>query len=131
MTSSKADLSFAPGTRARRILFAQGVMYVVTGAWPLFHMPSFEQVAGPKTDDWLVCMVGLLAVTIGLTLLFALRRRTVPREVILLATLSAASFTAIDLVHAIPGRISRIYLADAAIELIYIANGLQMIRKIR
>ena len=106
-------------------------MYLVTGAWPLFHMSSFEQVAGPKTDDWLVRMVGLLAVTIGLTLLFALRGRTITREVILLATFSAASFTAIDLTYAIPGRISRIYLADAAIELIYIANGLRMLRKVR
>jgi hypothetical protein len=76
-------------------------------------------------------MVGLLAVTIGITILTALRGRTMPREVILLATLSAASFAAIDLVYAIPGRISRIYLADAAIELIYIANGWRLLRKAR
>jgi hypothetical protein len=106
-------------------------MYVLTGAWPIFHMSSFELVAGPKTDDWLVRMVGLLAVTIGITLLSALRARGVTREILLLATLSAASFTAIDLVYAIPGRISRIYLADAAIELIYIANGWRLLRKTR
>lgn len=115
----------------RRILLAQSVYYVLTGAWPIFHMPSFELVAGPKTDDWLVRMVGLLVVTIGVTLLAALRARMITREVILLATLSAASFAAIDLVYAIPGRISRVYLADAAIELILIANGWRMLRKPR
>ena len=105
-------------------------MYMLTGAWPLLHMPSFELVAGPKTDDWLVRMVGLLAVTIGFTLLTALRTRPVPREVILLATLSAASFTAIDLIYALSGTISRVYLADAAIELIYIANGVRLLKKV-
>jgi hypothetical protein len=92
-------------------------------------MPSFEDVAGPKTDDWLVRMVGLLAVTIGVTLFLAWRSRSLTREILVLATLSAISFTAIDLIYAIPGRISRIYLADAAVEVVFIANGLRALRK--
>src|SRR5688572_16134688 len=84
---------------ARTILFGQAVMYILTGAWPLVHMESFELVAGPKTDVWLVRMVGLLAFTIGLGLFLALRRRSLTRELLILTTLSAASFTTIDLVY--------------------------------
>jgi hypothetical protein len=37
--------------------------------------------------------------------------------VVLLALLSAAAFTTIDLVHGLTGRIAPIYLADAAAEI--------------
>jgi hypothetical protein len=42
----------------RRILALQALYYLATGLWPLVHLPSFEAVTGPKTDDWLVHMVG-------------------------------------------------------------------------
>ena len=38
---------------------AQGVYYVVSGAWPLVHIDSFQKVTGRKTDLWLVHTVGL------------------------------------------------------------------------
>src|SRR4051794_41935238 len=57
------------------VLRAQGAYYTLTGLWPLVHMASFEAVTGPKTDDWLVRMVGLLAAVIGATLLTAGRHR--------------------------------------------------------
>jgi len=94
----------------------QGVYYVLTGVWPLARMPTFEAVTGPKTDDWLVRMVGLLAAVIGGVLLLAIRAGRVTREVLLLAAGTAASF-AIDIVYASGGRISPIYLADAVVEL--------------
>lgn len=60
------------GMSKRILLFrAWGTYYVVTGLWPLIHLTSFEAVTGPKTDDWLVHMVGLLAASIGLALLHA------------------------------------------------------------
>jgi hypothetical protein len=62
-------------------------------------------------------MVGLLALTIGLTLLLAGARRNGEPEVILLAVMSALSFSAIDLVYSLSGRISKIYAADAFLEL--------------
>jgi len=95
----------------------QGVYYVLTGVWPLASMPTFEAVTGPKTDDWLVRMVGLLAAVIGGVLLLAIRAGRVTREVLLLAAGTAASFAAIDIVYASGGRISPIYLADAVVEL--------------
>mgnify|MGYP003293179536 CR=1 FL=1 len=50
---------------ARATLLAQGGFYVLSGVWPLVSMRTFELVTGPKTDDWLVRMVGLLAAVIG------------------------------------------------------------------
>jgi hypothetical protein len=53
----------------RRILALQALYYLATGLWPLVHLPSFEVVTGPKTDDWLVHMVvGLLAMVSGASL---------------------------------------------------------------
>ena len=98
------------------ILRGQAIFYVVTGLWPLVSLATFEAVTGPKVDDWLVHMVGLLAATIGVTLWVAARERRPPGAAILLAVLSAASFAAIDLRYALAGRISRIYLLDAAAE---------------
>jgi energy-converting hydrogenase Eha subunit E len=107
----------APPRIAQLVLGGQAVYYVVTGCWPIVHMGSFEAITGPKVDDWLVKMVGLLAATIGITLGVAVRRRRWSAEVRTLAILSALSFAAIDLRYAVTGRISPIYLADAAAEL--------------
>ena len=101
----------------RVVLRLQAVYYAVTGLWPIVSMETFELVTGPKTDDWLVHMVGLLAASIGLALWTG--ARTAPRPpdaVVLLAVASAASFAAIDLVYALDGIISAVYLLDAAAE---------------
>jgi energy-converting hydrogenase Eha subunit E len=90
--------------------------YVVTGLWPIVHLGSFEAITGPKVDDWLVKMVGLLAATIGIALGVAVHHGRWNSEVRTLAILSALSFAAIDLRYALTGRISPIYLADAAAE---------------
>ena len=71
----------------RKLALIQGIFYVVTGLWPLIHMPSFLQVTGPKTDLWLVRTVGVL-VTV-----------------------------AIDTIHVLSQVIPPIYLADAAVEI--------------
>lgn len=105
----------------RLILGGQAAYYILTGVWPLLHMGSFEAITGPKVDDWLVKMVGLLAATIGVTLAVAVRTGRWGAEVRALAILSALSFAAIDLRYALSGRISPIYLADAAAELLLVA----------
>ena len=106
--------------QVRGPLRLQAGYYLLTGCWPLVHLTSFEAVTGPKTDDWLVQMVALLVVVIGATIGWGARRMqpAVPAEVVLLALLSAASFTGIDLVHGLSGRIAPIYLADAAVEIV-------------
>ena len=105
----------------RLLLGGQAAYYILTGVWPLLHMGSFEAITGPKVDDWLVKMVGLLAATIGITLAMAVRAGRWSAEVRTLAILSALSFAAIDVRYALSGRISPIYLADAAVELLLVA----------
>lgn len=102
---------------ARRALTAQAAYYLVTGFWPLLHMASFEAVAGPKTDDWLVRMVALLVVVIGLALAAAVRARRWGSETRVLAIGAALAFATIDIWYVGTGRIAPIYLADAALEL--------------
>ena len=99
------------------VLRAQGAYYTLTGLWPLVHMASFEAVTGPKTEDWLVRMVGLLAAVIGATLLTAGRHRQEPLAILVLAVGSATAFTAVDVWYTMRGEISRIYLADAVAEI--------------
>lgn len=101
----------------RFIILAQGIYYILTGLWPLISMRTFEAVTGPKADDWLVQMVGLLAITIGLSLLTGVRRSVPSSETVILSGAAALSFALIDAIHAFQGRISRIYLADAAVEM--------------
>ncbi len=102
----------------RRILAFQSAYYVLTGLWPLVHYPSFEAVTGPKTDDWLVHMVGLLAFVIGATLGAAVARNHIRApDMMVLAVGSALAFAGLDLWYGLPGQISPIYLADAAVEL--------------
>jgi hypothetical protein len=90
--------------------------YIATGVWPLLHRRSFEAVTGPKTDFWLVQMVGLLAATNGTAIAMALRKRKIRESTVALALMTAASFAAIDAIHVARKRISPIYLGDAVVE---------------
>lgn len=106
---------------ARVVMRVQGAYFLVTGLWPVVNMHSFELITGPKTDDWLVRMVGLLAASIGLTLLAAARRLRPSGEAVLLSCTSALSFTAIDIIYVFAGRILEVYLLDALVELCFVA----------
>lgn len=81
-------------------------------------MALFERITGKKYDRWLVQMVALLAMSIGFSLLAGTRKKRVKRPTLTLSVMSALSFAGIDIVHAARRRISPIYLADAAAELL-------------
>lgn len=82
----------------------------------MVHYRSFEWVCGPKEDVWLVKCVGGLTVTMG----FVQLRSGTSEEGLATARRigigAAATFGAIDLVYGCAGRISKIYLLEAAIE---------------
>jgi cytochrome bd-type quinol oxidase subunit 2 len=101
----------------RRIALVQGVFYLATGVWPLLDIDSFQVVTGPKVDLWLVRTVGVLVAVIGTVLLLAVQRRRITAEIAILAVGSAIGLAGIDLLYALSGRISSIYLADAVVEL--------------
>jgi energy-converting hydrogenase Eha subunit E len=104
------------GSAGASIALVQGVFYVATGVWALVDLDSFMAVTGPKVDHWLVKTVGVLVTVIGAVLLFAARSQRVTPEIVLLAVGSALSLAAIDVVYVSAGRISPIYLVDAAAE---------------
>jgi hypothetical protein len=102
------------------VLLGQAGYYVVTGAWGLLDIGSFQKVTGRKVDTWLVKMVSVLVVVIGAVLGLAGRRRYVSPEIALLGVGSAAGFTGIDVFYVARKRISPVYLLDALTELILI-----------
>jgi hypothetical protein len=99
----------------RFMLKLQAGYYLITGLWPVFHRRSFEAVTGPKTDWWLVEMVGLLAAAIGLGI-WAASRHAPARLARTLSLAPASAFMIIDLGYALRGTISGVYLLDAAVE---------------
>ncbi len=90
----------------------QGGYYFITGLWPVLHMPSFLALTGPKTDLWLVEMVGLLSASIGITLF--LQTKDHPYT---LGVLAALSYLVIDCIYVFKNVISPIYLCDATIQI--------------
>src|SRR4051794_24747646 len=108
----------------RTAIRVQGWYYLVTGVWPLVSLTTFELVTGPKTDDWLVRTVGLLAMAIGTALLVGARRGVPSVETVALSAVTAGAFAIVDVVYPLLGRISAIYLVDAAAQLAFITASL-------
>ena len=104
----------------RVIAATQGSYFLLTGVWPLLHMRSFLAVTGPKTDLWLVETVGVLVAAIGAGLLLSAARGSQVFELALIAVLAAIGLAAIDIIYVTRGVIAKIYLADAALEAIFI-----------
>jgi hypothetical protein len=111
----------------RRLAGAQAAYYVATGLWPLVSARSFQAVTGPKQDFWLVQTVGALIGVSGATLAIATQDRDSLESPALrvLAVGTALSLTAVDLVFVLRRRISPIYLADAAVELVIVTGWLR------
>jgi hypothetical protein len=111
----------------RIVIAVQGVYYFVTGLWPLFDMPSFEAITGPKTDWWLVRMVGALTVAISIVFLLAAKRNKIVLETLVLIFGSALSYMLIDVIYVLNGTIWPIYLADAVLQLIFLGFWASMV----
>jgi hypothetical protein len=102
------------GTALARI---HGVANTLGGLWPLVHLSSFEAIFGPKTDRWLVKTVSGLLIVNGLTQLTAKRTPDGISQARRIGVGTAATLATIDLVYAPTGRISKMYLLDAAMEI--------------
>ncbi|MFB9862657.1 hypothetical protein [Rufibacter immobilis] len=102
------------------LLMAQGGYFLLTGIWPLLHMPSFLAVTGPKNEVWLVVTVGLLILVIGATLLTAALQRQRERSPELLGFFSALSMGAVDVRYALHDVILDVYLLDAVAEFLLV-----------
>lgn len=117
-TTTSTPAAPASGTDLPTALaVGQGAFYLATGIWPLVDIRSFQAVTGPKADLWLVKTVGVLVGVIGGGLLAAGLRRHVPRELGAVAAGSALGLAAVDVNYVARGRISPVYLLDAAVEI--------------
>jgi hypothetical protein len=102
----------------------QGSFNVISGLWPLVHMRSFEAVSGPKTDKWLVRTVSGMLITVGLEQLRGSSQEgTATAKRLGIGT--AATLAAIDLIYVAKGRIRKVYLLDAAVEILIIRRWLK------
>jgi hypothetical protein len=108
-----------------KIAPVQGTYFLVTGLWPLLNRRSFERVTGPKSDFWLAQTVGVLVTDIGAVLLIGARRRSIDDDLAILGVGSALALGAIDLIFALRGRISKVYLFDAAIQAALVGGWLR------
>jgi len=119
---SKPPQRFGRARTAVVVCWAQALYFVVLGPWPLIDMRSFQAVTGEKTDHWLVKTVALLITAIGIVLLVAAWRRRVTSEIALLGFASAAALASIDVLYVFRQTISPIYLADAAVEMVFVVG---------
>jgi hypothetical protein len=106
----------------RRAAFTQGVFYIASGLWPVFHLRSFEAVSGKKRDTWLVKTTGALIAAIGCALVAGAFERRRSKAVKTLGIASAATLGAADLYFVATGQIPRVYLGDAGAEAAAIAG---------
>jgi hypothetical protein len=124
-----------PSSMAIGLCWTQGLYFLITGAWPIVSVQSFQLVTGPKSDHliadsptdadhWMLFTISALIIAISIALVAAAWRRRLPLEICLLGIASAAALLIIDVVFVARGTIRPIYLADAAIELAIIAGWL-------
>jgi hypothetical protein len=99
---------------------AHGVANLIGGLWPLLHLHSFEAVFGPKTDRWLVKTVSGLLIVNGLTQLGTTSSLASIAQARRLGVGTAAVLAGIDLTYVPMGRISKMYLIDATVEISWI-----------
>jgi hypothetical protein len=81
-------------------------------------MNSFVRVTGPKVDLWLVKTVGALLATFGLGLVLAARRQEISNDWKFLGAAVPFVLAVVDINYVVRGVIDRIYLLDAAVELL-------------
>jgi hypothetical protein len=101
-------------------VWCQALYIFVTAVWPIAHIQSFMMVTGPKTDIWLVKTVGALLIPVSLTMVAQLTMNREKIPLMILGGSTALAFICIDLYYSLNDTISDIYLADAAIEFIFI-----------
>jgi hypothetical protein len=121
-TPARADAAAAK--QARGVARLQGTYFLATGLWPIVHLRSFERVVGPKVDTWLVKTFGALVSAVGATLLASSFERRPSRQAAILGVGSALAIGAAETIYVSKGKISPVYLVDAAVELALSAGWL-------
>jgi hypothetical protein len=100
--------------------WSHAIYIFITAVWPIIDIESFMMVTGPKTDIWLVKTVGALLIPVAVTMIVNLVAVDNKWPLITLAAGTAIAFICVDCYYALNDVISDIYLADAAVEFIFL-----------
>jgi hypothetical protein len=114
----------------RSTLQMQTVYYLITALWPLIDIKSFMVVTGPKTDTWLVKTVAVVLLAITCCFITQLITKANPLPTAILAIACCVGLTYIDCYYALNGTISKIYLLDAVLEIIFLVLWLIILFKL-
>jgi len=106
----------------KSVLKTQAAYYLATGIWPLLHRRSFEAVTGRKVDFWLVRTVGVTVAAVGAGLAQSARSSEPSPEMKTTALLTASGLGVIEFLYVVRGRISPLYLLDAAAEALFVIS---------
>lgn len=109
---------------AKYTLVFQVIYYFVTALWPLIHMRSFEAVAGPKKEHWLVYTVSTLLLAILMPFLYVLYLwpMELSEEILILAMSAAFGLAMIDFIFVFRGVIWKTYLFDGFLQLFILGS---------
>ena len=108
--------------RTGRLLRGYGAYCVATGIWPFVHLRSFLAVTGPKSEIWLLRTFSGLITMVGAVLYRAGREADPSADAKALASGSALVLGAADVWYPVKGRISPVYLLDAAVQAAFLAG---------
>ncbi|WP_394673772.1 hypothetical protein [uncultured Chryseobacterium sp.] len=102
--------------KLRFIPFLQAVYYFVTGLWPLVHLKSFFEVTGPKTDVWLVQMVGALIFSYSILFFYMALTRQLLHIHAVVGSLSSFAIGCIEFYYYLQGTLRGVYYVGFIIE---------------
>jgi hypothetical protein len=108
------------GMFSRSVFYTQGTYFFLTGIWPLIDINSFMTVSCPKTDIWLVKAMGAILLCEGICFLLSGMTNDDGFPMRVLALISALALALIDCYYVATGTICNIYLADAALEFLFV-----------
>ncbi|MBC2644378.1 hypothetical protein H5400_37035 [Rhodococcus wratislaviensis] len=103
------------------IAHAHGLFNMLGGLWPLLHRRSFEALFGTKNDRWLLYTVGGLLTGNGVVQILSTDSAEGWRRARDLGVATATVLLTIDLLYVPAGRIPKMYLLDAAVEIGWLA----------
>lgn len=110
------------------LLWSQGSYTLLTAVWPIVHIKSFMDVSGYKTDIWLVKTVGILLAAIAVCLLLSISSKE-NFPVAVLGLFTAAGMAYVDFFYALNDTIPDIYMADGAVEILFVLVWIYLLVK--
>lgn len=106
----------------RLLVIVQAAYTLVTAVWPIFHIQSFMEVSGYKTDIWLVKTVGALLIPVAACLASYLFIKTDKRPALILGSLSAIAFIGVDFYYSLTDVISDVYMVDGFLQIAFLSG---------